>query len=612
MEIYPPTGDSRGIQRRIVYLAIAFSLLFLLLLVRVWYIQIAQGEYYTGLSLNNRIRVVTIQPRRGFIYDRAGRLLVNYVPSFNLYLVIEDIPDEKLLISKLTELVDLSIEEVGEKLSGRNRNIPYLPIKIKEGLSLREVTKVETHRRELPGVRIVAEPQRHYLYGNLAAHVLGYVGEITADQLRNPSNSGVIPGTVIGQYGVERSYDPYIRGTAGRKVIEVDALGYEAKLLEEQPPRSGHDLYLTLDLRLQKAAEEALGEESGAIVALDPNTGEILAMVSHPAFDPNQLSRGLSSSTWESISKDPGHPLSNRAMQGQYPPGSIFKLVVATTALETGTIDPDFEVTCKGGLRFGGRLYRDWKRQGHGVVNLYSSIVHSCDVFYYQLGRMIGIDPIAHYSFLFGLGRPTGIELVSEKAGFIPTTEWKQRVRQEPWYPGESLSAAIGQGFITVTPLQMGSLVSFVANSGMRFEPRLIKALRENVTGRLFDFPSNRLASIPVQPKTFEILREALAGVVQDPKGTGRGAYSRRVTIGGKTGTAQVIALNREIDPEDIPREHKDHAWFIAFAPVEDPQIAVVVLVEHGGMGGRVAAPRAKKVIEEFFEDGQSATDRQL
>jgi penicillin-binding protein 2 len=612
MQLYHPADETRGIHRRAGYLFIAFVLVFILILVRIWYLQIAQGEYYAELSQNNRIRVVTLQPRRGFIYDRSGRLLANYVPSFNLYLVMEDIPDKKLLIERLTRLVDLSSPQVQERLSVRKPAIPYLPVKIKEGLSLKEVVILESHRMELPGVRIEAEPQRHYLHGDLASHVLGYVGEITAAQLEESRNAGMLPGTVVGQFGVEKSYDRFIRGTVGRKIIEVDALGYEVTLLEEQLPQSGHDLYLTIDLSLQKVAEEIMEDEAGAIVALDPNSGEILAMVSHPAPDPNQLSRGLSSAEWRAISQDPAHSLTNRAMQGQYPPGSIFKLVVAAAALETELIDPEFEVTCRGGLRFGGRIYQDWKRQGHGVVDLHSAIVQSCDVFFYQLGRLMGIDPIAQYADLFGLGKPTGIELVSEKAGLIPSTQWKKKVRQEPWYPGENLSAAIGQGYITVTPLQMANMIGVIASSGKRYEPRLIKGLREHTTGRLYQFSSVRLKDTEVSARTFQTLREAVAGVVADKNGTGRAAYSQQVNIAGKTGTAQVIRLRPDIKNEDLSKEFQDHAWFVAFAPVEDPQIAVAVLVEHGGMGGRAAAPRAKKIIEEYFKNDRPTSAHQL
>ncbi len=603
VDLYVPTEGSRNIQRRIVVLSIGVVCLFALLLFRMWYLQIVWDEYYTELSENNRVRVVPLQPRRGFIYDRNGALLATYMPSFNLYLILGDIPDKKRLLKKLSELLDLSPQEVERRLISRKTHIPYLPVKIKEGLSLKEVAILEVHKMELPGIRIEAEPQRHYLHGSLAAHILGYVGEITASQLKRSDLKGILPGTVIGQYGVEQIYDSTLRAKAGKMVIEVNALGHEVKRLKEEEPHPKHDLVLTIDLNLQKLAEEILGENAGAIVALDPNNGEILAITSHPVFDPNKLSTGLSGAEWQTLSQNPDKPLTNRAMQGQYPPGSIFKVVVASAALETEQIDTDFEVNCKGGLPFGGRIYRDWKRGGHGKVDLHSAIVYSCDVFFYQLGRMMGINPIADYAFSFGLGRPTGIELVSEKAGLIPTTEWKKEARQEPWYPGESLSAAIGQGFVTVTPLQMANVIGAIATSGLKYRPYLAKATRERSTGKVTEFAPTRLPDVDVSPETFKVLREALTAVVAEPRGTGRAAYSKDITIAGKTGTAQVVALKPGVKNKELPKEFQDHAWFVAFAPVENPQIAVAVLVEHGGQGGRVAAPLAKQIIEEFLKD---------
>jgi penicillin-binding protein 2 len=612
MSLYSPRESAQDIHRRIRYLFIAVTVLFAVLFLRVWYLQIAQGDYYTGLSENNRVRIVHLQPQRGLIFDRAGNLLVNNVPSFNLYLVAEDIPDMKSLIERLRQLVALPPAELEEKLSSSRTTVPYMPIKIKEGLSLREVAVLEAHRMELPGLHIEPEPQRNYLHGTSAAHVLGHVGEITASQLLMPENAGVVSGGLIGQYGVEKSYDAYVRGAVGQKVIEVNAMGHEVKVLKVVDPVPGNDIYLTLDLSLQGIAEEALENESGAIVAMNPRNGEILAMASRPAFDPNLLSRGLTPAQWEAISQDPGHPLTHRAMQGQYPPGSVFKLVVTAAALETGQMDSDFKVSCRGWLPFGGRIYQDWKAGGHGVMDLHQAIVQSCDVFFYELGQRVGIDGMARYANLFGLGQPTGIELLSEKAGLIPDTEWKKKVRQEPWYPGETLSAAIGQGYITVTPLQMANFIGTIAVSGERYQPHLIKAIRERSTGRLFEFPPVRLNEVNVSPRTFSVLREALAGVVLEPEGTGGAARSKWTTIAGKTGTAQVVTAKPGVKTKSLPKELQDHAWFVAFAPVEDPRIAVAVLIEHGGHGGSAAAPRAKKLIEAYLKNDQPTPHQQL
>jgi penicillin-binding protein 2 len=611
-DLYVPMEDNRNVQRRLVLLFIGMVCLFVLLLSRIWYLQIAKKDYYAELSKNNRIRVVPIQPRRGFIYDRESNLLATFMPSFGLYLVIEDIPDKKALFEQLARLINLPVEETEQRLSSRRSAIPYLPVKIKEGLSFKEVAVLEAHRMELPGIRIEAEPQRHYLNGDLAAHLLGNVGEISPSQMQKPEFAGVLPGTVIGQSGVEKIYDSYLRANGGKKIIEVDALGHEVNLLEKDEPLPTYDLLLTIDLDVQKVAEESLGDDSGAIVAIDPNNGQILALVSHPAFDPNKLSTGLTDEEWQALSQDPRNPLTNRVTQGQYPPGSVFKMVVAAAALETDQIDPSTEITCTGGLRFGGRMYQDWKRGGHGKTDLRTSLVQSCDVYYYQLGRLMGIDPIAQYAFQFGLGQPTGIDLSSEKPGLIPTTEWKRTTRNEPWYPGENLSAAIGQGYVTVTPIQLANLIAAVSVSGKRFKPELIKALRNRSTGELTEFNPVPLKSVNVSPKSFSAIREALAGVVTDPEGTGHAARSDIVSIAGKTGTAQVIALSRGPKNEDQPKEFQDHAWFVAFAPVENPKIAICVLVEHGGHGGGAAAPLAKKVIEEYMKHDRSSNPDRL
>jgi penicillin-binding protein 2 len=441
---------------------------------------------------------------------------------------------------------------------------------------------------------------------------LGYVGEISPAELLEAENSDVLPGTSVGQNGIEKTYDTHIRGEVGQKIIEVDAGGHEMKVLRVQEPTSGNDIYLTIDLDVQKTAEEALGTDAGTIVAINPRNGEILALASHPAFDPNQLSRNLSPADWEALASDPGHPLTNRATQGQYPPGSTFKLVVSSAALESKEITPDEQINCTGGMFFGRRVYKDWKRGGHGLMDLHSAIVQSCDVFFYEVGRRVGIDRLADFSFRYGLGQPTGIELTSEKSGNIPTPQWKIRAKGEPWYPGETLSASIGQGFVTVTPVQMANLIATVAMSGVRYQPHLIKAIRDRATGRLFEFPPVQIGKVELADETYNAIRRALNGVVSEPHGTGMSARSKIVSIGGKTGTAQVVEMKAGVETKSMPKEFQDHAWFIAFAPVEDPQIAVAVLVEHGGHGGETAAPPAKRIIEEYLKNGGPQIHQQL
>ncbi|MBI3609424.1 MAG: penicillin-binding protein 2 [Nitrospirae bacterium] len=607
-----PSDHLRELQRRLGYLLIGIVAIFAALLLRSWYLQITKGNYYKEQSENNRVRVVYVQPPRGQILDRRGELLANNVPSFNLYLVLEDVLDRRSLLDQLARLIELDREELDRKMNSRKNNVPYMPIKIKEGLSLKEVALIESHRLDLAGVVLEAEPQRNYLYGSLAAHLLGYVGEISPAELQESENINVLPGTSVGQSGVEKTYDPHVRGEVGQKIIEVDAVGHEMKILRVQEPVAGNDLYLTIDLDVQKAAEEALGASSGTIVALDPRNGEVLAMTSHPPFDPNQLSRSLSSAAWETLASDPGHPLTNRATQGQYPPGSTFKLVVSSAALETKEISPTDKITCLGGMPFGKRIYNDWKKGGHGPMDLHSAIVQSCDVFFYEVGRRVGIERIADYASRYGLGQPTGIELTSEKGGVVPSSQWKIRTKGEPWYPGETLSASIGQGFVTVTPLQLANLIGTVAMSGVRYQPHLIKAVRDRVTGRLFEFPPVRVGKVEIAEETYDAIRQALAGVVSEPHGTGGAARSKKVTIGGKTGTAQVVEAKPGVATKSLPKELQDHAWFIAFAPVENPRIAVAVLVEHGGHGGETAAPLARRVIEEYLKNDRPEIPQQL
>jgi len=609
---YSRTEDLASLHRRVIYLMVVILSIILLLFFRIWYLQVIRGGYYAGLSENNRVRVVSLHPPRGLIYDRRGRLVVNNVPSFNLYLMLEDVQNREAVLKKLSQYVQLSPDEIQRRLTSPRYSVPYLPVRLKEGLSMKEVALIEAHRFELPGVEIQAESQRNYLYGNLAVHLLGYVGEVSSSQMEERDYGTLIPGSIVGQYGIERSYETFIRGTAGEKGIEVDALGHEIKQLYVKDPLPGNDLFLTIDLDLQRVAESALGEDAGAIVALDPNTGEILAMVSHPAFDANFLSRGVSNAEWEALVNDSGHPLTNRAIQGQYPPGSVFKIVVTSAALETKEITPSFKVTCHGSFPFGSRLFRDWKAEGHGTMDLHLALVQSCDVYFYELGRRVGIDRLAEFSARYGLGQETGVELLSEKKGLVPSTSWKQSSKGEPWFPGETLSAAIGQGYLTTTPLQLASLIGTVANGGVRYQPILIKGVREHQSGRLFEFSPVKTGQVDISPETLAVIQDALRGVVSEPHGTGVAAKSPRVEIAGKTGTAQVIGTRIVGDFDRLQKKFQDHAWFVSYAPFKDPKIAVAVIVEHGGHGGSAAAPLARKVIEEYLHVAGPKADREL
>ncbi len=606
-----PQEESSEIRNRTAWLAGFVLLVFISLLVRAWYLQVFQGSYYRGMAENNRIRLVEITAPRGFLYDRNGNLMVNNAPSFNLYLALEDIPNLQDALQRISELMGVSKEGLNQTVLAK-KNLYPRPIKVKSDLTLKQVALIEANLLDLPGVRIETEVKRNYIYGGLAAHLLGHVGEVSSEQLEQETYRGeVSPGSVVGQYGVEKTYDSWIRGKPGQKSIEVDVQGHEHRILKVKEPVKGNDLYLTIDLGLQQAAEAALGEESGAVVAMDPWTGDVLAMVSHPPFDPNLLSGVLTPAAWDALANNPRHPMNNRVIQGQYPPGSVFKIVVTSALLETNLVPASFTVTCNGGMRFGNRLFRDWKRAGHGVVDLRRAFVESCDVFFYEVGNRLGVDTLAEYAQRLGLGRPTGIPLASEKTGLIPSTAWKQKARGEPWYPGETLSVSIGQGYITVTPLQLAMMLSGIATQGYQYKPRILKTMK-GIMGELEESPPVLNGVIQFREQTLATLYRVLGGVVSDEHGTGRAAYSPIVQIGGKTGTAQVVGTKPWMTQGNMPREFKDHAWFVALAPLDHPRIVVVALVEHGGHGGSVAAPIARKVIEEFIKRDRPATDHQL
>jgi penicillin-binding protein 2 len=591
--------ELRELQQRLTLFKMSLLLVVGLLVLRLWYLQISEGSYYHDLSENNRTRAVALEPARGLIYDRNGVRLANNVPSFGLYVTLEDVKDRKALIESLVKLVGLDETTVRKKLSERGSR--PLPRKVKDGLTLREAALIESHRLDLPGVTVRAESQRNYPSGPTAAHLLGYVGEVSSDQLEKTEYAELHLGSIIGQYGVERTYDRFLRGSAGQKIVEVDAMGHEKRTVEVDKPSAGDDLYLTIDARLQALAEQLLGEESGAIIAIETTTGDVLAMASRPAFDPNVLSRELTAKQWEKIVQDEGHPLTNRATQGQYPPGSTFKIVVAAAGLETGTVNATTTVRCAGGYPFGGRVYRDWKAQGHGVMDVVDAIVDSCDVFFYTIGQRLGIDAMAEFADRFGLGHETGIELPSERAGIVPSTAWKTRVRNEVWMPGETISAAIGQGYTTVTPMQMTMVMATVAGNGESFRPRIVRAIKERATGQVLDLPSVPRPKLALKPGTYELLHESLEGVVA--RGTAGRARSELVRIAGKTGTAQTVALRDDRRRgTDVPKKLRDHAWFVSYAPAEAPRIAVVVLVENMGHGGSWAAPLAKQMIEAYVK----------
>ncbi|RJQ45974.1 MAG: penicillin-binding protein 2 [Nitrospiraceae bacterium] len=571
-------------------ISIAFSLvLFILaiLVIRLWHLQIIKGSEYKRLDERNRSRVIDIIAPRGVIYDRNGNPLVKNVLSFNVSMVSEDMPKDAETLAELGRLVGLETEQL-IKLAKASTS-PYENIYLMRDASFEEVAKVEARKIDFPGLQVEVSSSRGYLYGQTAAHVLGYLGIPTQKQLESPEYSGIPKQAFIGQFGIEKRYDRILRGIAGKKVVEVDALGNMIRSVRIQKPVRGKDLTLTIDVNVQMEAEKALQDKTGAVVAIKADTGEVLALASAPSFDPNLFVGGISYDHWKMLIEDSRKPLMNRAIQNQYPPGSTFKTVTALSALEKGIIDEDTTFFCGGSLFFG-RTFRCWKDGGHGRVSLHRAIVESCDVYFYEVGKRIGIDTLAQYASAFGLGTPTDIELDGEASGIVPSTAWKLRTKKEKWYQGETLNTVIGQGYLTVTPIQMARLMAAAVNGGKLFKPHLVHGEHEGAEYKI---------AADIRPEYTEFVKKALLGVVYEGGGTARAARSDIVSIGGKTGTAQVIG--GAVKEKDLPDHYKDHAWFTAFAPEYKPEIAVSVFVEHGGHGGSAAAPIARKVIEAHF-----------
>lgn len=595
----PQENKNSDIQKRLTYLGYIVLVLIAIIVLRLWFLQVIKGNYYRELSENNRMRTVKVSPPRGIIFDREGVPLVENIPSFDISLILEDIPQGGDTIRRIAGLLGIREEDIRRKINVGRRKEPFHPIKIKENVDWEEVAKVEARRIDMPGVFIEVEVTRNYLYGDLGSHIIGYLGRITAEQAEIEEYSNFPRGSLVGQWGIEKSFDKVLKGIPGERIIEVDALGREVRVLGERESIPGDDLYLTVDLRTQKIAEEVLGKEAGAIVAIDPRNGEILALSSRPSPDPNMFSTGIQKKDWIQLINDPLYPLMNRAIQSQVPPGSIFKIVMAAAGLETGKISPTTEVNCQGFMRFGNRDFRCWRSGGHGRISLHRAIVESCDVYFYELGKRLGIDLISDYAGAFGLGKVTGVPLPSEKAGIVPSTEWKNKTYRKPWFPGETITVSIGQGYLLVTPIQMAQVVAAVANNGTIYKPQVVK--RINGKDGYIDFRPEE-TRIKINNGTMKFLRDGMAGVVEEAGGTGGSARSGITRIGGKTGTAQVIGMKERVKSESLPKKYRDHAWFIAFAPVEEARIAVASFVEHGGHGGSTSAPLARRVIEEYMK----------
>jgi len=586
---------------RFIYFLVALA--FLGITSRLVYLQVIQGERYSYLSENNRIRIKRILGTRGMVYDQRGDLLVDSRPSFDLLFVPEDAESPESTLRQLARYLGREESEFLESFNQSKSRSAFDDIILGKDVDWATVVAVETHQLDLPGVTLRARPRRNYADGPAGAHVLGYLGEIGPRQLKSFKDAGYELGDEIGQYGLEKKWEQYLRGKGGGQQVEVDAVGRRVRVLSEVISGPGYTVHLTLDRKLQQTAYEALQGKEGTIVALDVRSGAILAMASTPAFDPNVFARGIKGEEWRALIKDRLRPLNNRAIQGQYPPGSTFKIVMAIAGLEEEAIHPETKIFDPGFFPFGNRNFRDWKKEGHGAVDLHKSLVESCDVYYYQLGTRLGVDKIAKWARAFGLGEKSGALLDDEKSGLVPDTQWKRKRFRQPWYPGETPSVAIGQGYLTVTPLQLANMMAAVANGGTLYRPRLVNRV-ESVEGQpVFEQGPEVIRTIELKPDTLNRVRSALADVVVGAAGTGKAARSSTITLAGKTGTAQVVEMKGAyLKSEQLSYFNRDHAWFVAYGPADKPEIAIAVLVEHGGHGGSAAAPMAKKVAEKYVE----------
>ena len=593
-------AEGESANRRLMGLSVAAALLLFLLVTRLWYLQIIESADLMDLSESNRLRFVPIAASRGAILDRNGKILVGNTPSFSLAVIPQDVKDKDLLIAKLSNDLSLDRQELLAKWEKGKGRAKYYPIMLAAGISRDQLEFLEENRLQLPGIDIEMKPVREYPNGPMAAHLLGHLGEISENELDRPEFKEYNPGDYTGKSGIERNWEPELHGNDGGRQIEVDARGRFLRSISETVPTVGNSLILTIDADLQRVAEESFGDKAGAAVVMDVNSGEILSFVSNPGFDPALFAGKMPPSKWNEYLEDIRHPLENKALKGQYPPGSTFKIVTALAGLEQGIIDANTTFDCKGSYVVGNSRFKCWEKKGHGTVNLKRALRESCDVYFYQVGEKLGINRIAACAREFGLGKPLGIGLENEKGGMIPTLEWKEKKYGNKWYRGDTVSASIGQGYVLATPIQLASMISSLANGGTIYRPYLVKRVMAPDGKVLKEFLPQIKKKMPFRNDNFRLVKEGLLAVVNEPHGTGGAARLYEVKVAGKTGTSQVVKIRSKRG--DIPYKYRDHALFVAFAPYDRPEVAVAVVVEHGEHGGSAAAPIVGRILRQYFE----------
>ncbi len=605
--------ESRTLTSRALVAAAIVVALLATLVLRLAHLQITNHSHFTTLSHENRVKLLPLPPTRGLIYDRNGVILAQNLPTHSLEITPEQVKDIDQTLAELAEIITISEENLKRfhRLRRQKRRFDSIPIRVR--LNEREVARFAVNRHRFPGVEIQARLLRNYPQGESTAHLVGYVARINQQELERIDTSNYAGTSHIGKTGLEKSYEDILHGTVGMQQVEVNATGRIIRVLENQPPIPGRDIHLYIDARLQAVAAEAFGEKNGAAVAIDPNNGGVLALVSKPGFDPNLFVEGISSAAYRSLRQSDDNPLFDRALRGQYPPGSTTKPFIALAGLETGTITYQKKLYCPGFYQLPNHdhKYRDWKKQGHGYTDMEKSIVESCDVYYYDLAHQMGIDKMSRFLHPFGFGQKTMIDINGELRGLLPSREWKESTRNIAWYPGETLITGIGQGYFLTTPLQLARATATLAMQGIQQTPRVVQRITGTTPAETEAAPQPEPTQLPVvDRKNWDDIISAMIQVVEGARGTARHIRTEHYRIAAKTGTAQVFTVKQdeEYDAETVAEKMRDHALFVAFAPVEAPQIAVAVIVEHGGHGGAVAAPIARTIMDYYLLDSPRHT----
>jgi penicillin-binding protein 2 len=600
MDRYVITVDSEWYKQRIVGVSICVVVAFVALFVRLIYLQVVMGEEYQRLSVNNSIRLQIVDPPRGLILDRNGMKLAENRPSFDVSFTPKDAVDTGRVLRDLSAQLGISSDELFARVKNSKGLAAFKPVLLKQDIGRDMLAVVEARKVDLPGVQVDVRMRRNYLYGTSASHMIGYLGEINTEELKGGDFPGLRGGDYIGKFGVERAYEAYLRGEPGGRQVEVNASGQVMRVLSTVAARPGQNVYLTIDRELQEKTEQLLEGVVGAAVAVDPQNGHVLALVSSPSFNQNSFVNGIAADSWESLISNPFRPLENKAIQGEYPPGSTFKIITAIAGLEEKVIDETTTFDCEGSLPFGGRDFRCWKKEGHGRVDIRRALTESCDVFFYRLGQRLGIDRLAWYAKACGLGARTGIALDHEARGLIPSSVWKKKRFGVPWQEGETLSVAIGQGYDLTTPLQMALVAASVGNGGTRYRPLILDRV-ETMEGEIVYRNLPQVAGkIPASPRTLNIVQQGLWNAVNGERGTASRARLKDIQVAGKTGTAQVIG-RKEGGEDYLPPHLRPHAWFVCYAPVGHPRIAVAVLVENGEHGASTAGPVAREMVKAYL-----------